>query len=474
MLFNSLIFPLFFLVVIIIYFRLNHHYQNRWLLISSYFFYGWWDWRFCSLLIFSTILDWFVSHALSKTKERKRKKYLLFLSISCNLGVLCFFKYYNFFVNSAKTLLLSIGFNPDFFTLSIILPVGISFYTFQTMAYTIDVYRRRMKPAEDFTSFALYVSYFPQLVAGPIERAQRLLPQLIKYRSFNYQYARTGVSLILFGYFKKVVIADSLAPIVDSCFQNPGSISGLDLLFGVYAFAIQIYCDFSGYTDIARGVSRFLGIELIQNFSYPYFSRNITEFWRRWHISLSSWLRDYLYIPLGGNKKGKVRTYINLMATMLLGGLWHGANWTFVIWGGLHGIFLSVHKILLNGKEIDIFSWGNSQLGYLSDLIRILMTFHLVCLTWIFFRASSSLDAYYYISGIVSNGGDLTILKPVLLGLLSMILIDIGQRFRDDQLWLLQLPSFLRYVIANTVLIVNILIFGYHYGGTTPFIYFQF
>ena len=474
MLFNSLIFPIFFLAVILVYYQLNLRWQNRWLLVTSYFFYGWWDWRFCLLLIFSTVLDWFVADALSKTDEGKRRKYLLSLSIIGNLGVLGFFKYFNFFSGSAKVILTSVGFHPDFFTLNIILPVGISFYTFQTMAYTIDVYRGRMKHAKDFTAFALYVSYFPQLVAGPIERAQRLLPQLIKHRLFNYQIVRTGIPLILFGYFKKVVIADSLAPIVESCFHSSGSTSGFDLLFGVYAFAIQIYCDFSGYTDIARGVSRFLGVELMQNFSCPYLSRNITEFWRRWHISLSSWLRDYLYISLGGNQKGNIRTYINLMTTMLLGGLWHGANWTFVVWGGLHGLFLAVHKFLLRGKKTDINSWGNNQLGYLNDFVGIILTFHLVCLAWIFFRAPSFSVAYSYINGIFFNSGDITFFKPVFWGFFSMILIDVGQRLREDHLWLLQLPSFLKYTVAVIVFTTSVLIFGYHYGGTNPFIYFQF
>lgn len=474
MLFNSLIFPIFFSFIIIVYYQLNHRWQNRWLLVSSYFFYGWWDWRFCSLLVFSTTLDWFVSHALNKTKQRKRRKYLLLLSIFSNLGILGFFKYYNFFIDSLKGALSSISFQPELLTLSIILPVGISFYTFQTMAYTIDVYYKRIKPANDFIVFAIYVSYFPQLVAGPIERAKRLLPQIIKRRDYSYDNFRTGIALILFGYFKKVVIADSLSSIVETCFQDPSSSSGVDLLLGVYAFAIQIYCDFSGYTDIARGISRFLGIELVRNFSVPYFSRNITEFWRRWHMSLSSWLRDYLYIPLGGNKKSKKRTYINLMVTMIIGGLWHGANWTFVIWGGLHGFFLSVHKILLRGNKFDIKPWGSTKWGYLFDLIKVLLTFHLVCLAWIFFRAPSFLDANYYIKGIATNDGSITFLKPVLLGLFSMIAIDLGQCYKEDQLWLLQLPSYLRYVISVTVLIVIIIIFGYHYGGSTPFIYFQF
>jgi alginate O-acetyltransferase complex protein AlgI len=473
MLFNSLIFPVFFLFVVLVYYQLNPRWQNRWLLLASYFFYGWWDWRFCSLLVFSTVQDWLISHAVSKTDDVKQRKILLSLSLIGNLGLLGFFKYYNFFSASAQSFLNSIGFHADVFTLNIILPVGISFYTFQTMAYTIDVYRRKQKPADDFVAFALYVSFFPQLVAGPIERAERLLPQFAKARVFNYSIIRTGIPLILFGFFKKVVIADSLAPIVESCFRNPGSVPGPDLLFGAYAFAIQIYCDFSGYTDIARGVARFLGINLMNNFSAPYFSRNIAEFWRRWHISLSSWLRDYLYIPLGGNRKGGARTYINLIITMILGGLWHGAAWTYVIWGGLHGLFLAVHKLIkVEKKGIEVR--GDKYLSNFREFLKMIFTFHLICLTWIFFRASTLDLAGEYIVGIFLNLGGLSLLKPVLFGAFASILIDIGQRYSDDYEWLLCMPVYWRYVVAGVLFLSSALAFGWHYGSTSPFIYFQF
>ena len=474
MLFNSLIFPVFFIVVIIVYYRLNLRWQNRWLLLASYFFYGWWDWRFCSLLLFSTVLDYFVALALVKAKTSRHRKCLLSLSIFASLGVLGFFKYFNFFVLSAKALLEGIGFHADFFTLNIVLPVGISFYTFQTMAYTIDVYRRKQQPANDFIAFALYVSFFPQLVAGPIERANRLLPQFMCVKNFNYANARSGIPLMLFGYFKKIVIADSLAPMVQSCFQNPGVMSSMDLLLGVYAFAIQIYCDFSGYTDIARGIARFLGIDLMENFTCPYFSRNITEFWRRWHISLSTWLRDYLYIPLGGNRMGRNRTYVNLMITMLLGGLWHGGAWTFVVWGGLHGLYLALHKVIQKGTKPDVNSWGKSRLWCFGDIVGILFTFHIVCLGWVFFRAPSFDFAMDYLKGILLNGGEITLLKPVCWGMLAMILIDVGQRITEDQAWLLNLPRYWRYAFAGGIALATILIFGYQYGGTSPFIYFQF
>ena len=474
MLFNSLIFPIFFLLVILVYYKTNLKWQNRWLLVASYFFYGWWDWRFCSLLILSTVLDWFVSHSMYNTSDDKKRKLLLFISLLGNLGVLGFFKYFNFFASSAQILLNNLGFYPDIFTLNIILPVGISFYTFQTMAYTIDVYRRKLEPATDFTAFALYVSFFPQLVAGPIERAERLLPQLLRERSFDYSIIRTGIPLIVFGYFKKVVIADSMAPIVETCFRNPDAVSGLDLLFGVYAFAIQIYCDFSGYTDIARGVSRFLGVELMVNFTAPYFSRNITEFWRRWHISLSSWLRDYLYISLGGNRKGKIRTYVNLMLTMLLGGLWHGAAWTFVIWGGIHGLYLAVHKMILKEGKTEVTAWNSGKFGYFGDFVKIVVTFHLVCITWVFFRAPSLATSINYIFGVFVNNGAMALLKPVSIGLITLILIDIGQRFSDDFGWLNDMSAFWRYVIEGSLILASVLVFGWHYGTPTPFIYFQF
>lgn len=444
------------------------------MLLASYFFYGWWDWRFCSLLVFSTILDWYVSHAIDRSDDSRRRKSLLLLSVFGNLGVLGFFKYFNFFAGSMEQLLNAAGFHPDMFTLHIILPMGISFYTFQTMSYTIDIYRRKQRPAENFIGFALYVSFFPQLVAGPIERAKRLLPQLMNRRAFSFENIRGGVPLILFGYFKKIVIADSLAAIVESCFRDPNAYSGLDLLLGVYAFAIQIYCDFSGYTDIARGISKTLGISLMPNFSAPYFSRNITEFWRRWHISLSTWLRDYLYVSLGGNRKGRIRTYMNLMLTMLLGGLWHGAAWTFVIWGGIHGLYLAVHKIILRGVKPEIDAWISNPGAIISDLLKMFLTFNLVSFSWIFFRADSLSDAMQYISGMMHNGGSALFLKPVLFALVASALIDVGQRYSEDYSWLDRWPLYWRYVLSGSLLIASVLVFGWHYSSPTPFIYFQF
>jgi D-alanyl-lipoteichoic acid acyltransferase DltB (MBOAT superfamily) len=475
MLFNSIIFPFFFLVVVIIYYRLNHLWQNRWLLAASYFFYGWWDWRFCSLLAFSTCLDYFVSNRIAESKRESVRRILLGVTITANLGLLGFFKYFNFFSASAKSFLESLGFQPDFFTLQVILPVGISFYTFQSMSYMIDVYRREQKPEKDFMAYAVFVAFFPQLMAGPIERARRMLPQFIQKRTFNRDIVRSGIPLVLMGYFKKVVIADSMIPIVDACFTNPVGFSGIDLLLGAYAFAIQIYCDFSGYTDIARGLARFLGIELVRNFEAPYFSRDISEFWRRWHISLSSWLRDYLYIPLGGNRTGKAKTYVNIMLTMLLGGLWHGAAWTFVVWGGFHGSLLVVHRLMLKEKKTDRSAPVSHDLfGCSKDFLGIILTFHLVCVGWIFFRAPSIDIALSYFVGIIINDGGTSFFKPVVLAMVVTAIIDIGQRLHKNHEWLFRIPTFWRYVFAETIVAASVLTFGYHYRGPSPFIYFQF
>jgi len=350
MAFNSFVFLVFLALVLPCYYALSHKWQNRFLLAASYVFYGAWDWRFLSLLAASTLIDYHVAQALHQTSKLGRRRILLAVSVCANLGFLAAFKYFDFFVGSLSTLLVSLGLGELPWAIQVVLPVGISFYTFQTLGYTIDVYRRTQEPTRDFAAFALYVSYFPQLVAGPIERARNLLPRILNKRTVTPARIATGLQLMLMGYLKKTAIADAVAPYVDEIFAHPDQQSSLRLLFGLYLFAIQIYGDFSGYSDIARGVSRLFGIDLMVNFKQPYLSANITEFWRRWHISLSTWLRDYLYIPLGGNRKGKLNTYRNLMITMLLGGLWHGAAWGFVIWGGLHGLYLAVHKLICRDR----------------------------------------------------------------------------------------------------------------------------
>jgi len=349
MFFNSIDFAIFLPIVFLLYWFVVHKnlkYQNLLIVVASYVFYGWWDWRFLSLILFSTIVDYSVGLGLSKQEDKKKRQVLLWISILVNLGFLGFFKYYNFFLDNFVTAFNFLGYHIDPQGLSIILPVGISFYTFQTLSYTIDVYKKKLEPTKDFIAFSAFVSFFPQLVAGPIERATHLLPQFYKKRKFKYSKAVDGLRQILWGLFKKIVIADNAAEIANQIFNNSADYNGSTLVLGAIFFTFQIYGDFSGYSDIAIGTSRLFGFDLMRNFAFPYFSRDIAEFWRRWHISLSTWLRDYLYISMGGNRRGKLRTYQNLIVTMLLGGLWHGASWNFVIWGGYHGVLLAATRWL--------------------------------------------------------------------------------------------------------------------------------
>jgi D-alanyl-lipoteichoic acid acyltransferase DltB (MBOAT superfamily) len=408
----------------------------------------------------------------------------VWFSLCTNLGILGFFKYFNFFADSFERVIVPFGFQPDFVTLNILLPVGISFYTFQTMAYVIDVYRGKEQPCRNFIDFALYVAYFPQLVAGPIERASNLIPQFQKERNIHPEQFHSGVRLIFWGFFKKIFIADGVAPFVNQCFGHPGDYGSLTLLFGAYLFALQIYCDFSGYTDIARGVSRLFGIELCLNFKQPYLSTNITDFWRRWHISLSSWLRDYLYIPLGGNRKGTRRTYINLMLTMLLGGLWHGAALTFIIWGGLHGLYLAVHKAVtgktVNSKERDM------QRSGISRFLGIVITFNLVCFAWIFFRADTLGTALTYIGGIFTQSGGTKISGMNTTFVFYMLVVFALDRLCERQksevplVRLDEAKTFWQKVYNNAVvrgfLYAAALFFLVFVGGdvSEPFVYFQF
>jgi D-alanyl-lipoteichoic acid acyltransferase DltB (MBOAT superfamily) len=474
MLFNSLAFVVFILLVIPLYYSLRLKYQNIFLLIVSYIFYGYWDWRFLFLLAISTAVDYSIGIAISKTDKLSRRRFFLFISLTTNLGILGFFKYFDFFVQSAADFLIFLGFQPHIPTLNIILPVGISFYTFQTLSYTIDIYRRQLTPTRDLIAFALFVSYFPQLVAGPIERARHLLPRLTQERIVSWHAVAVGLELIIIGYFKKVGIADSLGPIIDGRFAAPNAASGADLLLVIYLFSIQIYCDFSGYTDIARGVSRLLGIELMRNFNQPYFSKNITDFWRRWHISLSSWLRDYLYISMGGNRYGRLKTYRNLLMTMVLGGLWHGANWTFVIWGLLHGLYLSIHKWIIERttNQTDHQHW-------LKNLIAIVITFHLVSLTWIFFRADSFHIAMQIIYGIISwqpNESWLTPLNwlsPKLFILLTtLFMLERIQIKQGDHAIMVGRSAFMRTMVYSWLIVLTLTLGNLN--DNVPFIYFQF
>lgn len=406
MLFNSLDFAIYLPVVFVIYWFVvnrNLKLQNSFILLASYVFYGWWDWRFLTLILFSTIVDYLVGIQLGKEKKPLKRKLLLWTSLTSNLGLLGFFKYYNFFVDSFVDAFSLFGYSIASNSLNIILPVGISFYTFQTLSYTIDIFKKKLEPTPSFISFAAFVSFFPQLVAGPIERASHLLPQFFNKRVFNYNQATDGLRQILWGLFKKIVIADNCAVFANEIFNNSTEYSGVSLLLGALFFTFQIYGDFSGYSDIAIGVSRLFGFDLMQNFAFPYFSRDIAEFWRRWHISLSTWFRDYVYIPLGGSRVDTIKKLRNIFIIFIVSGFWHGANWTFIAWGFLNACYFL--PLLLAGKNranTDIVAQGR-LFPNLRELGTITSTFLLTLLAWVFFRANNLSHAFSYINGIFSD-----------------------------------------------------------------------
>jgi D-alanyl-lipoteichoic acid acyltransferase DltB (MBOAT superfamily) len=475
MVFNSLQYLVFFPIVFVLYWQLRRRAQNVLLLLASWFFYAMWDWRFLGLMLLTTVVDFGVGRYLAATDDERRRKLAFGLSLGLNLAVLGFFKYFDFFVGSAADLLRAFGLDASEPTLRILLPVGISFYTFHGISYTFDVYRRDIEPAKDLLDFAVFVAFFPQLVAGPIGRAHIQLPQFENERPpLRWEEARSGLCLILLGLFKKVAIADALAPFVDQTFTDPGSASWIALLGGAYAFALQIYGDFAGYSDVARGSSRLLGIELPLNFEQPYLSRNITVFWRTWHISLSNWLRDYLYIPLGGNRDGRAKTYRNLMLTMVLGGLWHGAAWTFVVWGTLHGLYLCAHRAFTErpGAAGPI----HNRVGHFgrADVLPAIGTFQLVVFAWIFFRAESFAQAFDVIAGIVTLQGGVTDWSALsLLGLLGAIsiAIDITQRNTETHTPMLSWTPVIQGAVYGAFVLGIVVFSG---GETVPFIYFQF
>lgn len=405
MLFNSIDFAIFLPVVFILYWfvtQKNLKLQNLLIVIASFIFYGWWDWRFLSLILFSIITDYSIGLWLKNTEKEFKRKTILWISIVVNLGFLGFFKYYNFFLDNFITAFSFFGKEIKVNSLNIILPVGISFYTFQTLSYTIDVYKRRLEPTKDFIAFAAFVSFFPQLVAGPIERATNLLSQFYKKRNFDYSKAVDGMRQILWGLFKKIVIADNCAEYANIIFNNSADYSGSTLLLGAIFFTFQIYGDFSGYSDIAIGTARLFGFNLMRNFAFPYFSRDIAEFWRRWHISLSTWFRDYLYIPLGGSKGGIWMKIRNIFIIFIVSGFWHGANWTFIAWGALNAIyFLPLMLTNNNRNHLEIVAQGR-YLPNLKEVVQIGTTFMLTVFAWIFFRAENIGHAIAYISEIFS------------------------------------------------------------------------
>ncbi|RMH56596.1 MAG: MBOAT family protein [Candidatus Hydrogenedentota bacterium] len=480
MLFNSFDFAIFLPIVFAVYWMLrkNLRLQNAFIVAASYIFYGWWDWRFLSLILLSTLIDYCAGRALSRTENPATRKKILLCSLVGNLGILGFFKYFNFFLDTFLSAFSFFGVKISGHYLNIILPVGISFYTFQTMSYTIDVFRRKMDACNNFLAFAAYVSFFPQLVAGPIERATHLLPQFEIDRHFDYSKSVDGLRQCLWGGFKKVVIADNCGHFVNLIYFSPDSHSGSTLFLATVLFSFQIYGDFSGYSDIAIGVSRLFGFDLRRNFAYPYFSRDIAEFWRRWHISLSTWFRDYLYIPLGGSRCNTTKKIRNTFAIFLVSGFWHGANWTFLAWGTLHAcFFLPLLLANRNRRHLGIVSEKNA-LPSLSELRSIITTFALVTLGWVFFRSNSLATAMHILNKIFSTSllsvPELPEAPITLFSLLAFLLIAewIGRYYEHPLMILQTIPSrFFRYT-SYYGLVLLILLFGSF--DNMEFIYFQF
>jgi alginate O-acetyltransferase complex protein AlgI len=482
MLFNSIDFAIFLPIVFILYWFVTNNnlkLQNFLIVTASYLFYGWWDWRFLFLILFSTIVDYSVGIALKTESSQTKRKILLWTSILVNLGFLGFFKYYNFFLENFVTAFSFFGnpINPQ--GLNIILPVGISFYTFQTLSYTIDVYKRKLTATKDFIAFSAFVSFFPQLVAGPIERATHLLPQFYKRRKFDYALAVDGMRQILWGLFKKIVIADNCAEFANQIFNNSADMNGSTLVLGAIFFTFQIYGDFSGYSDIAIGTSRLFGFDLMQNFNFPYFSRDIAEFWRRWHISLSTWFRDYLYIPLGGSRGGTWMKVRNTFLIFIISGFWHGANWTFIVWGALNAIYF-LPLLLTNNNRNNLETVAKGKLfPSLKELSFMLLTFGLTVFAWIFFRADNIGHAISYISEILSPSlFSIPKFAGMREGLTTIILITtfvlIEWKGREGQFAIqnfgIKWKRPLRYAMYYAI-IIAIFEFG---GKEQQFIYFQF
>ncbi|MCL4112432.1 UNVERIFIED_CONTAM: hypothetical protein GTU68_046958 [Idotea baltica] len=475
MLFNSLDFAIFLPIVFILYWFVTNrslNLQNLLIVVASYLFYGWWDYRFLALILFSTLVDYFIGLNLSNSTNDSKRKLFLWTSIIANIGLLMFFKYCNFFIESFTTAFTFFGADITSNTLNIILPVGISFYTFQTLSYTIDVYRGKLEPTHSFIQFAAFVSFFPQLVAGPIERAKNLLPQFNKKRRFESDFVIGGMHLIIWGLFKKVVVADNCAFFVNQIFDGTSSHTSMELFLGAVLFGFQIYGDFSGYSDIAIGVARLFGFSLMVNFSFPYFSRDIAEFWRRWHISLSTWFRDYVYIPLGGSRGNTYKRIRNVLIVFLVSGFWHGANWTFIIWGGIHAL-LFLPLLLFNKNR----SYVNESRMSLKQLPQILLTFALVTLVWIFFRADNVTHAIQFIADIFSfngssiglfykNSKSLLFSAIIIVALLTMLFFEFLTAQKNEKEVVLS---------TNMAIFIAVLItFMGMFKNPSDFIYFQF
>jgi len=481
--FNSIAFLIFLVLVFAIYYVIPNRkirFQNILLLISSYVFYSWWDWRFLGLILISSITDYVIGFRMSKVTSQKSKRILLLISIIVNLGILGFFKYFNFFLDSFVELLSFFHLNPNYHSLRIILPVGISFYTFQTLSYTIDIYKGKIKPTKDIIAFFGFVAFFPQLVAGPIERAANLLPQFLNSRKFDYNQIVDGLRLMLWGFFKKVVIADRLAAYVELIYNNPDQYKGIGIIIGALFFAIQIYCDFSGYSDIAIGTARLFGFKLMTNFRTPYFSSSFREHWQRWHISLSTWFRDYLYIPLGGSKVNQGRWIINIILTFTISGLWHGANLTFIFWGFIHGVLFASEHFVNKITSIKINP---------GRIVKILFVFLIVCFTDIFFRSETIGMAFTMISysfDFIFQILNPEVFKEIIFSIFSdkpgtIVLLFSGVIFmtmefiigkKSFEIVIALFPLWTRWLIYY-ILLVWILMFGI-YKVAPSFIYFQF
>ena len=481
MLFNSIDFAIFLPIVFILYWFVtnkNLRLQNLLIASASYVFYGWWDWRFLSLIIFSTVIDYTVGLKLKNEENQTKRKVFLWTSIAVNLGFLGFFKYYNFFLDNLIAAFSFFGTELNANSLNIILPVGISFYTFQTLSYTIDVYKRKLEPTKDFVAFSAFVSFFPQLVAGPIERATNLLPQFYNKRTFDYSKAVDGMRQILWGLFKKIVIADNCAEYANQIFNNSNDYSGSTLVLGAIFFTFQIYGDFSGYSDIAIGTSRLFGFNLMRNFAFPYFSRDIAEFWRRWHISLSTWFRDYLYIPLGGSRGSTFMKVRNTFIIFVVSGFWHGANWTFIIWGALNAAyFLPLLLTKNNRKNIDIVANGK-LFPTLKESILILITFVLTVFAWILFRAENLGHAVQYISGIFEHPGSFLLLgiywKYRILIFLISFFVMIEWIGREGQYALSNIDYLNNRILRWSIYLSIVVLIVIFKGKQQEFIYFQF
>ena len=472
MVFNSLHFVWFFAVVYAAYRVLPHRAQNWLLLVASYYFYAAWDWRFLGLLLASTVVDYSCAIAIERAEGDRKRRTLLILSLAFNLTMLGFFKYFNFFAENLGTIFDAVGWRLDWFTVRVLLPIGISFYTFMTMSYVIDVYRREIPATRDLLDFAVFVAYFPHLVAGPILRAARLLPQIDSPRRISREQMRDGAWLIAWGFFQKVFVADNLADVANAVFAPEARMTGVNVLLGTYAFAFQIYGDFAGYSNVARGTSKLMGIELIENFRFPYFVRTAQDFWRHWHISLSTWLRDYLYIPLGGNRGTSARTQRNLLLTMVLGGLWHGAAWTFVLWGVYQGLMLIVYRGISGSARLAAWVTSPAPAARLSSW---LVMFHVTCYGWLIFRARSATQIGSLTAALFTDFSaaslDRALLVPLLQHTAPLLAVHAVEAWYDDGLAVPKLAPPVRYCVYTATVYLTVL-FG-NFGGA-EFIYFQF